>query len=654
MQEWDKQQAELPDDTVEKKMMTTGQSIIDDLDLEESEEETPENSGGALLLGVADNGGSQSNGREIIEKGRVRLDKYRDMSYETYYIDVTEDESRYPVFDDHDPKTTATYRLKVTKIKTYMVPENFVERYNNREFKLVSGQYIDFNDTDILVASDNLNYVQKNAFKGLKKLQMVVLPACYHDIGESAFENCSKLWYAGGFSRLQQGKIVLGSRAFANCATNSPDTDNTLYFDCGFAPELEDKYCTAPFEGTKKTIGIAFIRRKTGLNPVEYFNEFVRLIKYNKVIKPWGCDLPDDALICNLSIPGSHDAATYKCENTNGDFGGYARTQGLSLSGQWKQGVRFFDLRVTHPVKNDRSQMKIKHGEATCYGIGSNGKKVVLTLHDAIKEIADEVYQSGDFAIIQITHQNEKGDECKSFNKDRNDYDLGDRAIQEELAKWKTTYTSPVSHLPSYKNVAADYVPGLITERGSYGMTRVKDLRGKILFIHNVPNDCSINANIPVTGCWGSGLEVISENSGDTKAKDILTSNASNTVYMQNLAHANAEEKLEAVQTMFRKYAERKAKSEPAYRLDWGFNYTSGYRQSFWRDGVAFPNYPVVAEGVNGQVADIINGMSAGTPIGFTIMDYAGAEWATKPGNSITYHVNGDKLLDAVIKHNFK
>ena len=191
-------------------------------------------------------------------------------------------------------------------------------------------------------------------------------------------------------------------------------------------------------------------------------------------------------------------------------------------------------------------------------------------------------------------------------------------------------------------------------------MLRVKDLRGKILFIHNVPNLEGINKDIPVTGCWGSGLEVISENSRATKSKDIRkvdnygTVIVFNNVYMQNLAHANAEEKLAAVQTFFEDYANARAKTDPMHSISWGFNYTSGYRQSFWRDGVAFPNYPVVAEGVNTMAAVMMNNMSAGTPIGFTIMDYAGAEWATKPGNSVTYHVNGDKLLDAVIKHNFK
>ena len=86
MQEWDKQQAELPDETTEKDIMSTAKSLIDDLDLEETEEEqeeeTPENSGGALLLnaannsapllGTADNGGLQSNGRKIIESGYFR------------------------------------------------------------------------------------------------------------------------------------------------------------------------------------------------------------------------------------------------------------------------------------------------------------------------------------------------------------------------------------------------------------------------------------------------------------------------------------------------------------------------------------------------------------------------------------------------------
>ena len=679
MQEWDKQQAELPDETTEKDIVSTAKSLIDDLDLEETEEEqeeeTPENSGGALLLnaannsapllGAADNGGLQSNGREIIESGYFRTGNihYPRIPYESYYIDVTEDESKYPIITDHDPKKTSTFTLKVTelggKATAYdysyyefgKIPDDFVSKFCDGKL----------NDTDILIININKSIASmgKNAFKGLNKLQMVIvrgepLNTNRDTIGESAFENCSKLWYAGGFGKSWKS-IKLGNRAFANCATNSPDTDNTLYFDCGLASELADEYCEAPFEGTKRIIGVAQTRTLAGLSAIDRINKEIRLRSHGKVVKPWGCDLSDNALICDLSIPGTHDSATYKCENTNGDFGGYARTQGLSLSGQWKRGVRFFDLRVTHPVKNDRSQMKIKHGDATCYRLDASGKKVVLTLHDAIKEIADEVYQSGDFAIIQITHQNEKGDECKSSDKDRNDYDLGDKAIQAELAKWKKTEGD-------YKNVAADYELGVTTAFEGYGTTRVKDLRGKILFIHNVPNQRDSNDNIPVTGCWGSGLEVISKLDELVKVKNIEKFYFNdeerkiimNRVYMQNFAHANAEEKLKAVRAFFEEYPKYKAGTELVRKLAWGFNYTSGYRQNFWLDGVAFPNYPVVAEGVNGEVADIINGMSAGTPIGFTIMDYAGFGQATKPGNSVTYYVNGNKLLDAVINHNFK
>ena len=668
MQEWDKQQAELPDDTVEKKMMTTGQSIIDDLDLEESEEETPENSGGALLLnaannsapllGVADNGGSQSNGREIIAEGRIMLGETAYMDYESYYTYVTEDESKYPVFDDHDPKTTKTYKLIVTKISSANVPENFLERYNNGEFKLANGKFTDFNDTDILIA-DSFD-IGKNAFKGLNKLQMVIVRGRYADFGESAFENCSKLWYVGYFFKPNSEtlKIVLGKRAFANCATNSPETDNTLYFDCGIMAEPSDEDCAAPFEGTKKNIGVSQIRTLAGLSPIDRINKEIRLIRHGKVVKPWGCDLSDNALICNLSIPGSHDSATHNCENVGP---GYARTQSFSLSGQWKQGVRFFDLRVVHADKNgdygryqverartipggpqpvkpaDRSYMEIAHGIYTCYRLDSSGKKIALTLHDAIKEIADEVYQSGDFAIIQITHQNEGDDVCGIFETEGDDYNLGDRAIQEELAKWKKTEGD-------YKNVAADY---------NKKDLRVKDLRGKILFIHNRPNLVGCPRDyIPVTGCWGHGLEVESKLKDLVKFKGIGNDDNyeqnGNKVLMQNLAHANPEEKLKAVQYMFTEYA--KAYCRP---YTWGFNYTSGYRQNFWKDAM-IPNYQVVAEGVNGQVADIINNMSAGTPIGFTIMDFAGVEWATRPAVSGSYHVNGDKLLDAVIKHNFK
>lgn len=53
----------------------------------------------------------------------------------------------------------------------------------------------------------------------------------------------------------------------------------------------------------------------------------------------WMRDIPDDVHLIDLSIPGSHDALSYRCMP-------YAMTQTESIEKQFAWGSRFFDLRV--------------------------------------------------------------------------------------------------------------------------------------------------------------------------------------------------------------------------------------------------------------------------------------------------------------------
>ena len=68
----------------------------------------------------------------------------------------------------------------------------------------------------------------------------------------------------------------------------------------------------------------------------------------------WMKRLPQDALLSNLSIPGTHDSAALH----NGFSFGFARCQSLTLREQLDLGIRFLDIRCRH--QNDRFQ--IYHG----------------------------------------------------------------------------------------------------------------------------------------------------------------------------------------------------------------------------------------------------------------------------------------------------
>lgn len=59
---------------------------------------------------------------------------------------------------------------------------------------------------------------------------------------------------------------------------------------------------------------------------------------FPRSLHAWMSELPDDIFLCDLTIPGSHDALSYRCENT-------AQTQTLKIADQFMCGSRYFDIR---------------------------------------------------------------------------------------------------------------------------------------------------------------------------------------------------------------------------------------------------------------------------------------------------------------------
>ncbi|MCA1601549.1 MAG: hypothetical protein LC776_07890, partial [Acidobacteria bacterium] len=60
----------------------------------------------------------------------------------------------------------------------------------------------------------------------------------------------------------------------------------------------------------------------------------------------WMRDIPDDAPVITLSIPGTHDSCSI-----DGPLG-FAKTQNLDLADQLKAGIRFLDIRLAHYQDN--------------------------------------------------------------------------------------------------------------------------------------------------------------------------------------------------------------------------------------------------------------------------------------------------------------
>ena len=108
----------------------------------------------------------------------------------------------------------------------------------------------------------------------------------------------------------------------------------------------------------------------------------------------WMKQLPDEAYVAMVSIPGAHDAAT-GCGWADGwaDLGDQlARTQDLDLSQMWQLGVRAFDLRPC--VYED--YMNINHGMVP----------TAMTFERALQTLCDSLRANpSEFIVVHLLHE---------------------------------------------------------------------------------------------------------------------------------------------------------------------------------------------------------------------------------------------------------
>lgn len=112
-------------------------------------------------------------------------------------------------------------------------------------------------------------------------------------------------------------------------------------------------------------------------------------------LSAWMTNLDDNIYISQLSIPGTHDAATKECSLSQG------RCQDLTISEQLEMGIRFFDLRP-------RSNLDIYHGEITC-------NTTLSAVWDQFNDFLDK--NPGEFIFTLIRWENE-GDVTLGFGLD--------------------------------------------------------------------------------------------------------------------------------------------------------------------------------------------------------------------------------------------
>ena len=306
----------------------------------------------------------------------------------------------------------------------------------------------------------------------------------------------------------------------------------------------------------------------------------------------WITALPDNAYASQLSIPGTHDAAT-----GDGTTFSLGKTQSLTLQEQWNMGIRVFDLRpgykkVRKGLFKYANELHIYHGIV----------ETRTSFKAAVKVLSDNLAANpGEFAIILMRFEN-------------------DSPLYNKRDVWNSLMSSFLtsSDFPAERRI--DFRPDLT----------VGELRGKILVLSR-----DAYASAPSTGAFVSGW---SHSVDGTTNAVISGRNASATLQLQDYYSVeNKEAKIASIKN----YVDLASAAEPGV---WTINHTSGYTGTIGSDSSIKQN----AENNNVALYDYLtdSSRSAGST-GIILLDHAGVR------SSGSYDIYGDLLPQAIIDNNF-
>ena len=306
----------------------------------------------------------------------------------------------------------------------------------------------------------------------------------------------------------------------------------------------------------------------------------------------WITALPDNAYASQLSIPGTHDAAT-----GDGTTFSLGKTQSLTLQEQWNMGIRVFDLRpgykkVRKGLFKYVNELHIYHGIV----------ETRTSFKAAVKVLSDNLAANpGEFAIILMRFEN-------------------DSPLYNKRDVWNSLMSSFLtsSDFPAERRV--DFRPDLT----------VGELRGKILVLSR-----DAYASAPSTGAFVSGW---SHSVDGTTNAVISGKNASATLQLQDYYSVeNKDAKIASIKT----YVDLAATAELGV---WTINHTSGYTGTVGSDSSIKQN----AENNNVALYDYLtDGSRPAGSTGIILLDHAGVR------SYGSYDIYGDLLPQAIIDNNF-
>lgn len=308
-------------------------------------------------------------------------------------------------------------------------------------------------------------------------------------------------------------------------------------------------------------------------------------------LSSWMAALNDSTAVCNLSIPGTHDAATGEGLRTLPFIG---VTQELSLGEQWDSGIRAFDLR---PAVSG-NKLHIYHSLA----------KTKISFAAAIDTLLTKIQQHpSEFAIVLLREEQES--ESRS-----------------ERERWPTAIGE---HIALLGDKAATFTP----------LMKVGELRGKILFItRNAYSGTDKGAFIQG---WSH-----SPHGREDAQLSATNSAASAQLLVQDFYAPTDKAKQQQKSNAVTKFLDYTANGT---RNVWIINFLSGYTATLLgiTPFATSNGYRHNASIIHPLVLEKLSNRTQKHPIGILFMDYAGADTSKR------YNTKSKELVNIIIEQNF-
>lgn len=313
----------------------------------------------------------------------------------------------------------------------------------------------------------------------------------------------------------------------------------------------------------------------------------------------WITPLDGNIYVSQMSIPGSHDAATgEKMATFVGEI--FAQTQEQTLQAQWNLGVRAFDLRPALYDKNEVVLFGRKDYELWLY---HGMTRVAISWATAMKTIkANLTSHPGEFAIVLFRHE----DESTAFkNTNTTDFDNYMKAWVNENKAWIVNWRPDIT---------------------------IDECRGKLILISRFEGSWDY-------GCFTGWSH---DAAGATTTVRKASSPVAGTMYVQDYYDASSHEtKFNSIKNYLD--IAQKFHTEDALKNHWMLNHVSGYV------GYSTSNtYRANAAAQNPKVIEYLHNRTTPGSTGIILFDYSGA------ATSGSYTVQGDVMLQTVIDNNYK